>query len=186
MTLHRRRSSIIVALAVAALAVPLAQAGSARPNLAAETEARGYAALSQAILNTSRLQSQNDVTQTEAKGYAALSQAILNTSQLQRYEERAVGEEETGDLVGPLNNRAAMRKAARRLCGPDRGQRIRSPLASDREHEPEPGTVQFAPRGFDWGDAGIGAAATLGLMLFAGGLAIGLVVRERSRQPKHA
>ena len=51
-SLHRYLSVIVLALAIAALAAPIAQAGSAHPDLAGQTEAKGYAALSQAILNT--------------------------------------------------------------------------------------------------------------------------------------
>ena len=119
---HRYLGPIALALALAA-AVPTAQAGSATPNPAAGAEAKGYAALSQAILNTSWLQRQ---------AHAAGAEAILNTSQRQSQFEVATAD------------------------------------------------------GFNWGDAGIGAAATLGLMLFIGGLGLGLVVHGRSRQPTHA
>lgn len=131
-SLHRHQSVVVLTLTVAALAAPIAQAGSAHPDLAGQTEAKGYAALSQAILNTSRLQSQSHgfASQSEAKGYAALSQAILNTSRLQ--------------------------------------------------NQP-----QVVPSGFDWGDAGIGAAATLGIVLLAIA-ALATLTHSRGRQPKHA
>ncbi len=157
--LHTCSRSIVVALAVAALAVPMAQAGSIRPELAAQTEAKGYAALSQAILNTSRLQSQNPAAQTEAKGYAVLSQAILNTSRLQSQNPAAQTE---------AKGYAALSEAVLNT--------------SRRQSQSEVATTS----GFDWGDAGIGAAATLGFMLFVGGLGVGVAVHGRSRQPKHA
>jgi hypothetical protein len=42
-----------------------------------------------------------------------------------------------------------------------------------------------APSAFHWGDAGIGAAATLGIVLILAGLAV-YVARSRRRQPVHA
>ena len=43
--------------------------------------------------------------------------------------------------------------------------------------------VEIVPsRGFDWRDAGIGAAATLGIVLLVGGLGAGLVLRSHRRE----
>jgi hypothetical protein len=54
----------------------------------------------------------------------------------------------------------------------------------DRTATTTPGTTSV---GFDWGDAGIGAAATLGIVLFALGLGFTLITRgRRPTQPKHA
>ena len=159
---HRCLSLIVLAFAVAALVVPVAEAGPGHSNLVGQTEAKGYAALSQAILNTSRLQSHRAASQTEAKGYAALSQAILNTSRLQSH--RAASQTEAKGY-------AALSQAI---------------LNTSRLQSQSPAKPQVEPRGFGWGDAGIGAAATLGLLLLAGGLSAAVILRGRSGQPKHA
>ncbi len=48
-----------------------------------------------------------------------------------------------------------------------------------------PSVIATATGGFDWGDAGIGAAATLGIVLVLVGLGA-VVVRGRRRQVVHA
>jgi hypothetical protein len=150
-SLHRYLSVIVLALVIAALATPIAQAGSARPDLAGKTEAKGYAALSQAILNTSR---RGNASPSEAKGYAALSQAILNTSR------------RASTSPSEAKGYAALSQAILNTS------RLQS-------------QSQAVSSGFDWGDAGIGAAATLGLVLLT---MAGLVTlaRGRRRQPTHA
>ena len=152
-SLHRYLSVIVLALVIAALATPIAQAGSARPDLAGKTEAKGYAALSQAILNTSR---RSNTSPSEAKGYAALSQAILNTSR------RASASPSEAKGYAALS------------------QAILNTSRLARTDQP-----QVEPGGFGWIDAGIGAAATLGLVLLA--LAWSSHPHTRSsRQPTHA
>ena len=47
--------------------------------------------------------------------------------------------------------------------------------------------VATGSRGFDWGDAGIGAAGTVGILFFAGGVGIALsAARKHRRRVRHA
>ena len=120
---HRCLSPIVLALAVAALAVPIAQAGPGHPNLVGQTEAKGYAALSQAILNTSRLQSQR-----------------------RREPDRGQGIRRA--LAGDPEHEPAAEPSRRE---PDRGQGIRRSVAGDPQHEqaeePEPGQASGRAQG---------------------------------------
>jgi hypothetical protein len=40
--------------------------------------------------------------------------------------------------------------------------------------------------GFDWGDAGVGAAGMLGIVLLVGGIGVVLIAARSRRQPRHA
>jgi hypothetical protein len=72
------------------------------------------------------------------------------------------------------------------------GQDLRSPDARDAGRDPAPVQIpaptvevrQVPTSGFDWGDAGIGAAGMLALFSIAAGSALLLTTRRRRRGPQ--
>jgi hypothetical protein len=59
-------------------------------------------------------------------------------------------------------------------------------LPDDYFRDPQPTVVRVPVNGFDWGDFGIGAAASMGALLLLLGLAAGALAARRSHQTEPA
>ena len=155
-----RSKWIALGLVVAAVAAPTALAES---QLAAKTEAAGFTAITQYLVQHA---SQSDTSAlaatTEAKGFLALQPRPVDVPQL-------------GAQTEAKGYRAIVRYQEQ-LAAPPSVPLITDTLA------PGGGIVVSAPApgGFDWVDAGIGAAATAGLLLVL--LGSGRVLQQHRRR----
>jgi hypothetical protein len=144
---------IAPALAAAAIAAPISQAGPSKSDPAGRTEAKGYLAISHYL--ATRNQSSDLAGRTEAKGYLGISNYLATRNQA---PDLAGGTEAKGykAISNYLANRPSVTAAEVRLVQP----------------------------GFDWGDAGIGAAMTAGIFLLGGAAAV-FALRRRELAHLH-
>jgi hypothetical protein len=170
---------IAPALAAAAIAAPIAQAGPGTSDPAGRTEAKGYLAISHHL--ATRNQSVDLAGRTEAKGYLGISNYLATRNQPQSQAPDLAGRTEAKGFLG-ISHYLATRNQSPDLAGGTeaKGYKAISNYLANRPSVTAAEVTAVRP-GFDWGDAGIGAAMTAGIFLLGGAVALfGLRRRELS------
>jgi hypothetical protein len=90
----------------------------------------------------------------------------------------------------PIRSTAAITLAIAGICAPAATARVAPPdppQAPQTSHNPSPAVRDTSPnRGFDWGDAGIGAAGGLALSMLGIGGTLVISSQRRTRHPHRA
>jgi hypothetical protein len=143
---------IAPALVAAAVAAPIAQAGTGASDPAGQTEAKGYLGISNYLATRKPVvaQAPDLAGQTEAKGYLGISNYLATRKPVVAQASDLAGQTEAKGYLGISNY-----------------------LASHGSTE----VAAAQTSSFHWGDAAIGAALAAGLFLL--GAAGGLFLRRR-------
>jgi hypothetical protein len=166
-----RSKWIALGLMMAAVATP---AASAESPLAAKTEAAGYKAITQYLVqHASRVDTAALAAKTEAAGYKAITQYLVQHASRVDTAALAAKTEAKGFIALQPKPVVAPLGAQTEAKG------YRALVRYQVQRAATPASVSSSATAFDWGDASIGAAMTIGvLFLLAAATAITMRRRE--------
>jgi len=174
-------NAIGLALALLALVVPVAQAGTSRPPSISKAEYRALMLRGEALNQKYGLGAQRAVPQgMTAAEYRALmlrGEALNKRYGLDKQKAAAVTSQPTKAGGSPQRSNPSLRNDIAHFEN-DAG--VSAPASSVRPTSPAP-VVVSVERGFDWASAGVGAAAGFGLLLALGVAATAMRARQRAQ-----